>query len=433
MLRSKGRIFNIYEYYYRMKLATLLVFFSSICFGQTETPEIKTINQKIDSLDQVRANLVGELETLKLGWIQTELDRVGVPKANTPEDIIEHSAYRLSYNEDHEQANWVMHLIRPEIQNGNVSRSNDFRQDPLVTTGTSFEKDYFTKEKKEDGKYKYDGFGYDRGHLAPSADFRWSEKALSESYFYSNMSPQIGDFNRLKWAELESWMRDYVTKNNTSLIIVTAPVLSDDLPKIERGVNKVSIPNFFVKVALDVKNKSSIAFILPHKKIENPLESYAVSVDSAERVLGYDLFPSLDDELEKTIEAQQEYKTWLPESQKDDERAIAMDKLPKNTVNTSRVKGLVNDDKRHTVCGRVVSTKKHKKGHVFIDLDKKFPHQVFSVSIFESSIKNFDYEPEVYLLNKQVCFSGKIGEYKETPNMIIEHSKQIELLEVVQQ
>jgi endonuclease G len=194
-------------------------------------------------------------------------------------------------------------------------------------------------------------------------------------------------------------------------------------------VNKVSIPKFFVKVALDVKNKRAIGFILPHVKIENPLESYAVSVDSAERVLGYDLFSTLNDELENSVESKQEYKVWLPESQKNDVRAIDLAELPEKAINTTRVKGVVNDDRKHMVCGNVVSTKKHKKGHVFIDLDKKFPHQVFSVSIFQSSIKNFDYEPEVYLLNKQVCFSGKIGEYNDTPNMIIEHSKQIELLE----
>ena len=412
-----------------MKLGTLFLFFASVCFGQIETPEIKNINERIDSLDQARVNLVAELEVLKLDWIQDELDRVGIPVASAPESVIEHLAYRLSYNETHEQANWVTHIILPDIATGNASRSNDFRKDPLISTGTADEKDYFLKTKKPDGKYKYDGFGYDRGHLAPSADFRWSKKALSESYFYSNMSPQIGDFNRLKWAELENWMREYVMENNTYLVIVTAPVLSVDLEKIERGVNKVSIPKSFVKVALDVTNQRGIGFILPHQKIENSLETYAVSIDSVESVLGYDLFSGLEDITESSIESQNDYQPWLPNGQENSVLPIALNKLPKNAVNTQRVKGLVNSSRTQKVCGTVVSTKKHSKGHVFVDLDKKFPNQVFSISIFESSIKNFDYEPEVYLLNKQVCFSGKIGEYNDTPNMIIEHSKQVELLQ----
>ncbi len=215
-----------------MKLITLLLLIPSFCFGQIETPQINTINQRIDSLDDAKSRLLSELEILKLNWIQEQIETVGVPDAGYQEQVVSHSAYSLSYNENHEQANWVMHIIIPEIAEGIVSRSNDFREDPLVTTGTSFEEDYFLKEKKANGKYEYDGFGYDRGHLAPSADFRWSKKALSESFFYSNMSPQLGNFNRLKWAELENWMRNYVEENNTSLIIVTAPVLEGNLKRI---------------------------------------------------------------------------------------------------------------------------------------------------------------------------------------------------------
>jgi endonuclease G len=412
-----------------MKLIPLFLVISSFYFGQIETPKINSIQRKIDDLEQSKEILKTELEAAKLNWIQNQIEKIGVPSTGNDEQVIDHLAYSLSYNETHEQANWVMHVILPAISNGNATRSNDFREDSLVTTGTSLEQDYFLKEKQPNGKYKYDGFGYDRGHLAPSADFRWSEQALSESYFYSNMSPQIGDFNRFKWAELENWMREYVTKNNTSLVIVTAPILSDGLQKIERGTNKVSIPKYFVKVALDVENNRGIGFILPHQKIEKPLEYFAVSIDSVESTMGYDLFSNLNDSLENEIEAKTPYMKWLPESQKDDIMAISIANLPKGAVNTQRVKGIMNDGRKHTVCGNVVSTKKHKKGHVFINLDKKFPNQVFSLSIFESNIKNFDYEPEIYLINKQVCFKGEIGEYGNTPNMIIEHSKQVRLLE----
>ena len=412
-----------------MKLILLFFVIGSFCFGQIETPEINEIERKINALEESKAILKAELEAAKLNWIQHQIKKIGIPSTDNTEEVIDHLAFSLSYNEQHEQANWVMHVILPAISDGNATRSNDFREDPLVISGTSLEQDYFLKEEKPDGKYKYDGFGYDRGHLAPSADFRWSEQALSESYFYSNMSPQIGDFNRLKWAELENWMREYVTKNNTSLAIVTAPILSNDLAKIERGINKVSIPKSFVKVALDIENNRGIGFILPHEKIERPLEYFAVSIDSVESTMGYDLFSNLNDSLENKIEAETPYLEWLPESQKDDILAISLTNLPKGAVNTQRVNGIMNDGRKHIVCGNVVSTKKHKKGHVFINLDKKFPNQVFSLSIFESNIKNFDYEPEIYLINKQVCFKGEIGEYGNTPNMILEHSKQIKLLE----
>ena len=171
----------------RNLIVLVLIVPSSICFGQIQTVEMDAINQKLDSIAVVKAKFIAELEVLKFEWIQDEIRAIGVPKSIHEEEVFWHSAYALSYNESHEQANWVMHVIMPDIVNGNVSRSNDFREDPLVKTGTAQEKDYFLKELNADGTYSYDGYGYDRGHLAPSADFRWSEKALSESYFYSNI------------------------------------------------------------------------------------------------------------------------------------------------------------------------------------------------------------------------------------------------------
>jgi endonuclease G len=412
-----------------MRTLLSFLFLSSICFGQADSPELKKIQNRLDSIEDLKQSLKNQMESIKLEWIRNEITAMGVPATDNPEEIVEHSAYFLSYNEKHEQANWVMHIILPDIIEGNVSRTNDFREDPLVKTGSAVEKDYFLKELKADSTYKYDGFGYDRGHLAPSADFRWSRQALSESYFYSNMSPQIGDFNRLKWAELENWMRDYVISNETHLYVITAPVLSDDLLPIERSVNKVSIPEYFVKVALDMKNERGIAFVLPHQKIEDQLELYTVSIDSAEKVLGYDLFSNLEDAKENKIEAAYDYKPWLPEREKGDVKPIEQKRLPKNANSTYGVEVFKNDGKKHTVCGTVVSTKKHDKGHVFINLDKKFPNQIFSVSIFASSIQNFDYEPEIYLKDKEVCFTGEIGDYNGTPSMVIDNGKKVKLLE----
>jgi endonuclease G len=401
----------------------------SLCLGQADGPEIKAINQQLDSIENLRQQLTDEMELLKLLWIQNEIRSIGIPRSISSEEVIEHSAYFLSYNENHEQANWVMHIILPDIIQGNVSRTNDFREDDLIKSGSAVEKDYFLKTLKADSTYKYDGFGYDRGHLAPSADFRWSRTALSESYFYSNMSPQIGDFNRLKWAELENWMREYVTLNESHLYIITAPVLNEDLIKVERSVNGLSVPKYFVKVALDLKNERGIAFVLPHEKIEQGLENYTVSIDSAETILGYDLFQGMDDELEARIESKNDYSYWLPESEKGDVKPIERKRLPKNTTSTYGVDVFKNDGKNHTVCGKVVSTKKHDKGHVFVNLDKKFPNQIFSVSIFESSIKNFDYEPELYLMDKEVCFTGEIGDYKGTASMVIDNGKKVKLLQ----
>lgn len=177
-----------------------------------------------------------------------------------------HSCMALVYDEAHEQAKWVAHMVLPDIMEGKISRSNDFRTDPLVKTGSTDETDYFLKTQQPNGSYTYDGFGYDRGHLAPSADFRWSLKALSESYLYSNMSPQLPEFNRELWSGLEDKVRAYIYRNPTSrLFVVTGPILDAKPPVIERSVNKVAIPKAFFKVLLDLKKAARSASSSPTK------------------------------------------------------------------------------------------------------------------------------------------------------------------------
>lgn len=418
-----------YLQHYFMKILLGLLMIASMANAQDVNAEIKAVNEQLDSIENVKIQLTQRMEVLKQNWIQNKIESIGVPISESEEEVISHSALRLSYNEKHEQANWVMHVILTDAITGGASRTNDFRVDSLVATGSAIEADYFLKELKPDGKtYRYDGFGYDRGHLAPSADFKWSKTALSESYYYSNMSPQLADFNRFKWAELENWMRAYVERFNVNLIVVTAPILENDLVKIERSVNGVSIPKLYIKAALDLENKRAIGFIMPNEKISLPLESFSVSVDSIESLLGYDLFSGLDDIVENEIESTYDYTYWLPEQEKDDVVAIDRKRLPKNALSTYMIHVFIDDGKKHAVCGKVVSTTKHEKGHVFINLDKKFPNQIFSVSIFSSSIKNFDYEPELYLINKEVCFTGEIGDYQGTPNMVLDNGKQIKLL-----
>lgn len=410
-----------------------LSLFSSLIFlfglGQTLEQKIAKVDSKIDSLKKYEVKLFKEKEGLQLSWVIAKMNEIGLPKNKGKENIVTHSALILSYNESHEQANWVMHIITPDNITGNTARTNDFRIDQLVESGSASEEDYFIKTLKKDSSgYTYDGFGYDRGHLAPSADFRWSETALSESYYYSNMSPQVADFNRGKWAELEGWLREYVESNNTYLVVVTAPILEENLPKIEKSVNEVSIPKFYVKVVYDPKNNRSIAFKMPNEKITLPIESFAVCIDSVEQFISYDLYANLPDEIEKKLESSFDISFWLPKTEKGDVIALASAELPKGAVNAYVAEKFIGDGKNHTVCGTVISTKKSEKGHVFMNLDKKFPNQIFSATIFQSSVKNFSYEPEISLMNQKVCFTGKISEYNGTPSMVLENEKAVKLL-----
>ena len=164
----------------------------------------------------------------------TAIPGLELPAAIPGERIIEHTGYTLSYNEEHELPSWVAYeLTRDEVL-GNASERNDnFRADPSVTTGSASLQDYR-------------GSGYDRGHMAPAADFKWSEDAMSDTFFLSNMAPQAPSFNRGIWAELEAVART-AAYDNGSIFIVTGPVLTDG-PYETIGENDVSVPKRFYKV-----------------------------------------------------------------------------------------------------------------------------------------------------------------------------------------
>ena len=105
----------------------------------------------------------------------------GIPgKADT---IIDRPGYALGYIEYHEQPAWVIYIMtKAEAATKVAKRTNKFRTDPEIPTGSATTGDYRRS-------------GYDRGHLAPAADMAFSWQTMADSFFMSNMSPQKPAFN----------------------------------------------------------------------------------------------------------------------------------------------------------------------------------------------------------------------------------------------
>lgn len=406
-----------------------LFFMFQLCAkAQNYTDSIQALEQHEEELKIALNNLKDVIEKQKLVFWSNQLKRVALPALSTNETIVHHALFSLVYSEMHEQAKWVAHVIAPEVRTGLAGRSNDFRPDSLVKSGTCTDRDYFLRDTLENGSIKYDGFGFDRGHLAPSADFRWSTNALSESFYYSNMSPQRAEFNRDSWAKLEDRFRSYVERNQSALFVITGPVLRDGLPRIERAVSKPSIPAYFYKILYDEKQAYMSAFLMPNKRCDFAFDSYAVSVDSLEQLTGIDFFPSLPDSLESRLEKTNDPAPLLTLKEQQDVKPLDPTQLGRNEFNTLQAKLYSGKNENITVCGTVVSTKRSAKGNVFLNLDKAFPNQIFTVSIFKNNLVNFSYSPDEELLGQVICVEGKVSDFNGTPSVTVSNEKLIRVL-----
>jgi endonuclease G len=202
--------------------------------------------------------------------------------------LVIHKYYSLSYNDDSEQPYWVAYTIVPDMMEALVERPSYFRVDTLVSTGTSDADDYYKS-------------GYDRGHLVPAADMQFDSLAIRETFFYSNISPQLPGFNRGVWKRLEELIRKRSGVYD-SLIVITGPVINT--ASIRIGENQVAIPDSFFKILIQFRGSDLTVtpYLIPHISSRSDLSDYIVTVDSIEIVTGIDFFSDLPDKFENRLE-----------------------------------------------------------------------------------------------------------------------------------
>ena len=212
--------------------------------------------------------------------------------------------YEICYRESYEQAEWSAYQLERAELVKNARRSDDFRPDPEISTGSATLSDY----RKS---------GYDRGHLAPAADFAYSKEAMSETFYMSNMTAQSPQFNRGIWKALEEQVRAWASEYGRAYVIC-GPVLDEPAENYATiGANKVAIPRAFYKIILlpvyadesdfatpdDCADLAVHAYIIPNRQCDGNFSAYSVSVDEIESRTGMDFLYALEDSVENWIES----------------------------------------------------------------------------------------------------------------------------------
>lgn len=217
---------------------------------------------------------------------------------HTPERIIRHFAYTLSFNRETNEPNWVGWCLENYETEGNLGRG-EFQPDPDIPL----------PHRVVSSDYR--NSGYDRGHNAPSADMKFDPRAMRECFYMSNICPQTHTLNAGAWERLESACRRWARKFG-KVTIVCGPVFSRNKARYIGDEHQIRVPDAFFKCiyAVNKGKPQAIAFIMPNKDEKLNMLQQAVSVDEAELRTGIDFFPSLPDKIETAVEKSYSLKLW---------------------------------------------------------------------------------------------------------------------------
>jgi endonuclease G, mitochondrial len=201
--------------------------------------------------------------------------------------------YAINYRKDTKTPEYVVeHPSKKEVT-GPAKRKDDFRADPSISPE-------FQSQLSD-----YAGQPYDRGHLVPAGDSTENATDMSESFYLSNMVPQVPNNNRGIWKQLETYVRNNVTKGK-DIYVISGTIYKDGYTSI--GDHKVGVPTHVWKVMIDNSSKKSIAFLFPNAAIPvADLPNYAITVDQLEKETGIDISPSIDESIEQKMDV----KDWL--------------------------------------------------------------------------------------------------------------------------
>lgn len=224
-----------------------------------------------------------------------EIPRLNVARS---QQTIEHLGYTVCYNHDWLLPNWVAYELTSSEVQGEIPRTNKFLPDPLVAGDPVVTADYRNS-------------GYDRGHMAPAGDMRWSKQAMKESFYMTNICPQNRSNNAGDWKDLEEFVRDLAVKYH-AVYVCCGPIVTNTLNTIG-SVRKIVVPQAFYKVLLRPKSDGSwttIGFVMNNIAGNRPLMTYMQSVDEVEQLTGIDFFYQLPDSIEEKVEADFKVSDW---------------------------------------------------------------------------------------------------------------------------
>ena len=259
--------------------------------GKQEADFYQPVSKNANSATSPSGDSQGEAS----GEVLLELPRLEVPRSG--ERMLVHEGFRISYNQSWLIPNWVAYELTKEETRGSVERTDYFDVDP-------------TLRGRQARFADYSHTGYDRGHMAPAGDMKWSKEAMDACFYLTNICPQNHNLNKGDWNDLENACRRWARRYGRAWI-VTGPIVTSPEPKTI-GDRHVVVPDAFFKVVLVPKGKTyeGIAFVMPNSAGNGQYMDDCRTIDDVENLTGIDFFHALPDDVEDSVESTLHLAVW---------------------------------------------------------------------------------------------------------------------------
>lgn len=238
--------------------------------------------------------------------------RIELPEVKNKRWYIEHNHYAMEYDTAQRHAIWVAYVFHANYNQKNTGRSDAWAHDPIIAKE-------FQSLKNKSQTYP----NYDRGHLIASEDRVFSEIANKETFYFSNMSPQLSWFNQQIWKTLETTVRKWAQSPDCdTLYVVTGGAINKGVDVIGKlnDRNNVTIPKYYFKALVKRKGNTfhGIAFWIENKRHESAkiTHKYAITIRELEKKTNINFFPNLNSaipenpKLEETVETNLDTTKW---------------------------------------------------------------------------------------------------------------------------
>lgn len=243
------------------------------------------------------------------GWLETPLI-TNEQKASTTMRYVTHyfkdgtrtvRNYSMLYDTNLKMAYWVAYPLCNYYTRGSIGRTEKWDYDPEIST------------EEQACLYKGMSNGYDRGHQIPSADRQSNYEANCQTFYFTNMTPQVGKgMNQDIWAYLETAVRGWSSNLDTLYVVTGAmPTTKENStvdPAIDNAGNRIAIPKYYFKALCHVNRTTgearTIAFKLNNERYShNNYMTCAMSVKELEELTGFTFFPEIDEQYKASYDA----------------------------------------------------------------------------------------------------------------------------------